>query len=133
MADIDSTPPAAPTAESDSARSITKAAGAPTPPARKESATHRHAEMRHDPEAIRRAFETSQFPYETRLTEKEYLTRVRPLQIELLKAQNWIKESGEKVVLLFEGRDAAGKGGASHPALDAAAKDALSELANVNI
>ena len=34
-----------------------------------------------------------------------------PLQAELLKAQNWVKESGEKVVVLFEGRDAAGKGG----------------------
>ena len=34
-----------------------------------------------------------------------------PLQAELLKAQNWIKETGEKIVMLFEGRDAAGKGG----------------------
>ena len=34
------------------------------------------------------------------------------LQIELLKAQHWVRESGEKVVVLFEGRDAAGKGGA---------------------
>ena len=98
----------------DGARSITKAAGDPgraPSEGKKVNASHRFAEMRHDPEAIRRAFETSQFPYETRLTEKDYLNRVRPLQIELLKAQNWIKESGEKVVLLFEGRDAAGKGG----------------------
>ena len=34
-----------------------------------------------------------------------------PLQAELLKAQAWIKEAGEKLVVLFEGRDAAGKGG----------------------
>ena len=34
------------------------------------------------------------------------------LQVELLKAQDWIKASGQKVVLIFEGRDAAGKGGA---------------------
>ena len=34
-----------------------------------------------------------------------------PLQAELLKAQNWVKETGEKIVVLFEGRDAAGKGG----------------------
>lgn len=98
----------------DGARSITKAAAAPErngADAKKDSAAHRLAEMRRDPEAIRRTFETSQFPYESRLTEKEYLNRVRPLQIELLKAQNWIKESGEKVVILFEGRDAAGKGG----------------------
>ncbi len=98
----------------DGARSITKAAaapmGAPDKP-KKENATHRIATMRHDPEAIRRAFETSEFPYETRLTEKDYLEHVRPLQIELLKAQNWVKETGQKIVILFEGRDAAGKGG----------------------
>ena len=39
----------------------------------------------------------------------EYLKR--QMQIELLKMQAWVKESGEKVVLIFEGRDAAGKGG----------------------
>jgi len=33
------------------------------------------------------------------------------LQVELIKAQQWVKESGQKIVLLFEGRDAAGKGG----------------------
>lgn len=33
------------------------------------------------------------------------------LQVELLKLQNWVKETGQKVVILFEGRDAAGKGG----------------------
>jgi polyphosphate kinase 2 len=33
------------------------------------------------------------------------------LQVELLKAQNWVKETGQRIVLLFEGRDAAGKGG----------------------
>jgi polyphosphate kinase 2 len=96
-------------AQPDGARSITRAAGSPAPVGdkpKKESAASRH-----DPEAIRRAFETSEFPYEERLTEKEYLKLVTPLQIELLKAQNWVKESGEKIVILFEGRDAAGKGG----------------------
>ena len=34
-----------------------------------------------------------------------------PLPVELLKAQSWIKETGQKIALLFEGRDAAGKGG----------------------
>jgi polyphosphate kinase 2 len=69
----------------------------------------RHAQ--HDPEAVRRAFETGEYPYATRLTEREYLARVKPLQVELLKAQAWLKESNERVVMLFEGRDAAGKGG----------------------
>jgi polyphosphate kinase 2 len=65
----------------------------------------------HDPEAVRRAFETGEYPYATRLTEKEYLQRVMPLQVELLKAQAWAKQSGERIAVLFEGRDAAGKGG----------------------
>ncbi len=69
------------------------------------------ASLRHDPEAIRRAFETGEFPYATRLTEKAYMEHVLPLQVELLKLQNWVKETGEKIVVLFEGRDAAGKGG----------------------
>ncbi len=41
----------------------------------------------------------------------EYLELIEPLHIELLKMQNWVKASGQKVVCLFEGRDAAGKGG----------------------
>src|SRR6202021_3552533 len=39
----------------------------------------------------------------------EYLKR--PLQSELVKLQNWVKSTGQKIVLIFEGRDAAGKGG----------------------
>ena len=66
---------------------------------------------RRDPDAIRRAFETGDYPYRTKVGEKAYLERVEPLQAELLKAQAWIKEAGEKIVMLFEGRDAAGKGG----------------------
>lgn len=64
-----------------------------------------------DPDAIRRAFETGSYPYADRLTEAAYLKQMAPLQVELLKVQNWIKETGERVVILFEGRDAAGKGG----------------------
>ena len=41
----------------------------------------------------------------------EYEHEKRQLQIELVKMQNWVKSNGEKVVILFEGRDAAGKGG----------------------
>ena len=33
------------------------------------------------------------------------------LQVELLKVQNWVKQTGQRIVVLFEGRDAAGKGG----------------------
>ncbi len=88
------------------ARSITEAAAdLATPPRR---APPRRG---HDPEAIRRAFETGAYPYATRLTEREYAARISPLQVELLKAQSWIKAANERVTVLFEGRDAAGKGG----------------------
>jgi polyphosphate kinase len=46
-----------------------------------------------------------------RLKEKFYLEELRKLQIELVKLQEWVKFKGLKVVVLFEGRDAAGKGG----------------------
>src|SRR3954471_21820280 len=87
----------------DSARSIGSAAGALLRAKPRRPAAPRPS---HDPEAVRRAFETGEFPYATKLTEKEYLERVKPLQVELLKAQNWVKEAGERIVVLFEGRDA---------------------------
>jgi polyphosphate kinase 2 len=51
------------------------------------------------------------YPYDERMSREEYDRTKRLLQIELIKLQNWVKERGEKMVLLFEGRDAAGKGG----------------------
>ena len=51
------------------------------------------------------------FPYEEKLTRREYEHRKHVLQVELLKLQVWIKETGQRVIILFEGRDAAGKGG----------------------
>ena len=51
------------------------------------------------------------YPYQTRLTRKEYESTKAELQVELVKAQNWVKNDRQKVVILFEGRDAAGKGG----------------------
>src|SRR6266498_3139422 len=51
------------------------------------------------------------YPYDERLPRPEYDHQKRLLQIELLKLRNWCKESGERLVVLFEGRDAAGKGG----------------------
>lgn len=47
-----------------------------------------------------------------KLSKKVYEKELRRLQIELVKLQYWIKEKGLKVVVIFEGRDAAGKGGA---------------------
>jgi polyphosphate kinase 2 len=51
------------------------------------------------------------YPYKSRMRRDQYETRKQELQIELLKVQNWVKETGEKVLCIFEGRDAAGKGG----------------------
>jgi len=45
------------------------------------------------------------------VSREEYDQVKRLLQIELLKLQNWVKDTGARVVILFEGRDAAGKGG----------------------
>ena len=41
----------------------------------------------------------------------EYERHKHELQIELLKMQGWVKETNQQIVILFEGRDAAGKGG----------------------
>ncbi len=65
----------------------------------------------HDLEAIRRTFETGAFPYDTPLERKPYEKRKLGLQVELLKVQRWVEDAGQKIVVLFEGRDAAGKGG----------------------
>lgn len=51
------------------------------------------------------------YPYHTRMRRNEYEKAKHDLQIELLKVQSWVKETGQRVVVLFEGRDAAGKGG----------------------
>ncbi len=55
--------------------------------------------------------EAGEYPYSQKLSREKYEARKVELQVELLKAQDWVKSSGEKIVLLFEGRDAAGKGG----------------------
>ncbi len=63
------------------------------------------------PEAIAKAALTSGgYPYTERMKRKAYEKELRQTQIELLKLQNWVRETGERVVILFEGRDAAGKG-----------------------
>ncbi|MBK7531781.1 polyphosphate kinase 2 [Piscinibacter sp.] len=52
------------------------------------------------------------YPYKNLMSRKNYEAQKYLLQVELLKLQAWVKETGQRVVLLFEGRDAAGKGGA---------------------
>ncbi|MYW28860.1 polyphosphate kinase 2, partial [Streptomyces sp. SID2119] len=51
------------------------------------------------------------YPYTSKLRRRDYEKAKRALQIELLKLQHWVKERDERLVILFEGRDAAGKGG----------------------
>ena len=51
------------------------------------------------------------YPYSEKMPRDEYEYLKRPLQIELVKLQNWVKSTGERLVIIFEGRDAAGKGG----------------------
>ena len=51
------------------------------------------------------------YPYPTRMRRRRYEARKAELQVELLKLQNWVKETGQRIVVVFEGRDAAGKGG----------------------
>lgn len=100
-----------------------KTAAAKTPPPSPENtpqhsqgelnaaAAKKLADMRNSPEAIRELFLTGEFPYKTKLKRADYEEKKAALQVELLKVQKWVKESGEKVVIFFEGRDAAGKGG----------------------
>ncbi|MDO5657888.1 MAG: polyphosphate kinase 2 [Paracoccus sp. (in: a-proteobacteria)] len=63
------------------------------------------------PDQVRAAFETGRYPYPRRMARRNYETEKALLQAELLKVQKWAQETGQKFVILFEGRDAAGKGG----------------------
>lgn len=51
------------------------------------------------------------YPYKRRMRRAKYEVRKKELQIELLKVQNWVKDTGQRILYIFEGRDAAGKGG----------------------
>ena len=58
------------------------------------------------------AMESGDYPYKEKLKDDEYLKELKKLQIELVKVQFWLQATGKRVMALFEGRDAAGKGGA---------------------
>jgi polyphosphate kinase 2 len=74
-------------------------------------AHHEQALLRRDPAAIRELFLTGEYPYKRKIATDDYEKKKAHLQVELLKVQRWVKETGQKIVVLFEGRDAAGKGG----------------------
>jgi len=71
------------------------------------------------PEAVRNAIRRAQngeilstsYPHGERLARKPYEKRLHALQVELVKLQAWVRDTGASVVIVFEGRDAAGKGG----------------------
>ena len=63
------------------------------------------------PDEIARAALTSGgYPYDKRMKRKKYEKELLELQIELMKLQHWVQDKGKRIVIVFEGRDAAGKG-----------------------
>lgn len=58
-----------------------------------------------------RALTGGGYPYGEKLSLKTYEEQLEALQVELVKLQCWLQQSGERVIAVFEGRDAAGKGG----------------------
>ncbi|MEM7566453.1 MAG: polyphosphate kinase 2 [Pseudomonadota bacterium] len=77
----------------------------------KAPATPTLAALRRDRDAIRHLFENGDYPYRNKMSRRPYEKHKAELQAELLKVQDWVKATGQKIVILFEGRDAAGKGG----------------------
>ncbi|GCL63843.1 polyphosphate kinase 2 [Pseudaquabacterium pictum] len=61
--------------------------------------------------ALSPGWREGQYPYKNLLLRRRYEQQKYRLQVELLKLQAWVKDTGARVVILFEGRDAAGKGG----------------------
>ena len=70
-----------------------------------------YPESRRDQEEIRDLFRKGEYPYTHKIEKALYEAHKKELQVELLKVQNWVKQTGQRIICLFEGRDAAGKGG----------------------
>lgn len=72
------------------------------------------------PKSVRKAIETAKkdsvldpsYPYDSRMDRDDYEDDLEALQIELVKFHAWVRDTGQRVAVVFEGRDAAGKGGA---------------------
>lgn len=62
-------------------------------------------------EIAERALASGDYPYDKKIKREVYVKELRRLQIELLKLLDWVKDEGERIVIVVEGRDAAGKGG----------------------
>lgn len=89
-----------------------KAPGAPADPVRIGS----HLFDIEDPKlpdwVAEKALGSDHYPYSKKLEREDYDETLETLQVELVKLQAWLQNKGERVLVLFEGRDAAGKGGA---------------------
>lgn len=55
------------------------------------------ADMKQDPDAIRLAFETGQYPYKQKMRRNDYEKQKKALQVELLKAHGWAKITGRRL------------------------------------
>jgi polyphosphate kinase 2 len=66
--------------------------------------------VRHD-DQLSDDWRTGGYPYKNLMSRKNYEKQKYRLQVELLKLQAWVKETRQRIIILFEGRDAAGKGG----------------------
>lgn len=65
----------------------------------------------HPDDELRAGWREGGYPYANKMSRRRYEVEKYMLQVELLKLQAWMRDSGERMVILFEGRDAAGKGG----------------------
>ncbi|QGZ63650.1 polyphosphate kinase 2 [Paraburkholderia acidisoli] len=71
----------------------------------------RHARARNPDDELAENWREGAYPYRHLMSRRAYERQKYRLQVELLKLQAWVRETGQRVVILFEGRDAAGKGG----------------------
>ncbi|WP_375541717.1 polyphosphate kinase 2 [Paraburkholderia sp. CNPSo 3281] len=71
----------------------------------------RSSRTRHPDEELASGWREGGYPYRNLMSRRAYERQKYRLQVELLKLQAWVRETGQRVVILFEGRDAAGKGG----------------------
>lgn len=69
------------------------------------------AALLRDAVGLRANFQSDAYPYAEGIPARRYEAQKAQLQVELLKVQTWVRETGQRIVILFEGRDAAGKGG----------------------
>lgn len=85
----------------DDAVRLTRSLGLPKPPGRPRKTSDELADD----------WRSGGYPYKYKILRRDYEREKFLLQTELLKLQSWVKESQQRLVILFEGRDAAGKGG----------------------